>query len=81
MSLRDIIRHELIGLNVEVKNSNNPSLIGIKGKIIDETKSMLKIKNKMIPKNQVTLQVDFKGKKLLVEGKLLFGKPEDRIKK
>ena len=34
----------LIGKKVEVKDSRNPSLIGIKGEIVDETKNMLVIR-------------------------------------
>ncbi|MGL4669145.1 MAG: ribonuclease P protein component 1 [Methanobacteriaceae archaeon] len=39
----NIFRHELIGLYVKVIESSNKSLIGIKGKVIDETKKTIKI--------------------------------------
>ncbi|MBT4151278.1 ribonuclease P, partial [Candidatus Woesearchaeota archaeon] len=35
--------HELIGEEIVVVDATNPSLKGIKGKIIDETKHTLKI--------------------------------------
>ena len=53
---KDIIGAK-IGSYVEITNSKNKNLIGIKGKIIDETKNTIKIetKNKIITiiKNQV----------------------------
>ncbi len=40
----NIIHHELIGLDTKVVESTNSSLIGIEGRIIDETKNMLTIR-------------------------------------
>ncbi len=40
----NIIHHELIGLDTKVVDSTNCSLIGIEGRIIDETKNMLTIR-------------------------------------
>ncbi len=81
----DIIRHELIGLNAEIVEAKNKSLVGLKGKIIDETKNLLIIQSKKgekkVLKDQVTLKLKMKDKKFQLEGKLLVGKPEDRLKK
>ena len=83
--LKDLVRHELIGLEIEVINSKNSSLKGIKGKIIEETKNTLRIKTnnkiKMIHKNQVKLKMGFRKKEIIIDGSLFIGKPEDRIKK
>ena len=46
MNAKDLIRHELIGLDIEVVKAKNPSLKGIKGKVVDETKSTITIKEK-----------------------------------
>lgn len=85
MNPKDIIRHELIGLNTEVVEAKNKSLLGLKGKIIDETKNLLLIQSKKgikkVLKDQVTLTVKLNGKKIQVGGKFLVGKPEDRLKK
>lgn len=82
---QDIVKHELIGLDIEIVKSKNPSLIGMKGKIIDETKNTLLIetknKNKRILKRQATFNIRLKDYIVQVEGKLLLGQPEDRIKK
>ena len=50
----------LIGSVVEVKESKNKSLVGLKGKVIDETKYIIKIRDKdkikTLIKNQVKIQ-------------------------
>ncbi|MBT3691533.1 ribonuclease P protein subunit [Candidatus Woesearchaeota archaeon] len=72
---------ELIGSLVEIVSSKNETLIGIKGKIIDETKNTLIIKQgkkiKKIMKSHVILKIDDKT----IEGKNIIKRPEDRIKK
>ncbi len=40
----NIIHHELIGRDTKVVDSKNSSLIGIEGRIIDETKNMFTIR-------------------------------------
>jgi ribonuclease P protein subunit POP4 len=73
-------RGELIGSLVEVISSKNETLIGLKGKIIDETKNTITIQNKKINKilkSHITIKIDGK----IIEGKNLKKRPEDRIKK
>jgi ribonuclease P protein subunit POP4 len=83
---QNLVRHELIGLEVEIKDSKNPSQVGLKGKVIDETYSILEIESKKGEKNipkDITIFI-FKlpnGTKVQVDGKVLIGRPEDRIKK
>ena len=52
----------LIGCFGEVIESKNKALIGLKGKIIDETKNTIKIqvrdKIKIISKNQVKIKIE-----------------------
>lgn len=83
--LGDILRHELIGLDIEVVNAKNKALVGIKGKIIYETKNLLHVETekgvKKIIKDHVTVRLRFKEKTLEINGKLLVGRPEERIKK
>ena len=77
---RSALRRELIGETIEVVGSTNKSLVGFKGKVVDETKNMIIIKNekmKKIMKNQVTIKLNGN----LIDGKLLVGRPEDRLKK
>ncbi|MBU2496877.1 MAG: ribonuclease P protein subunit [Nanoarchaeota archaeon] len=83
--MKSILKEELIGLDVEVINAKNKALIGIKGKIIDETKYTLVIETKKgikkVLKEQVTLKLPYKSKKLAVEGKLLIGRAYERLRK
>ncbi|MDH7510846.1 MAG: ribonuclease P protein component 1 [Methanolinea sp.] len=41
---RNILRHELIGLEVLVIGASNPALHGLSGRIIDETRNTLVIR-------------------------------------
>ena len=43
ITAENITRHELIGLETSIVESNNSQAIGLHGKIIDETKSMFTI--------------------------------------
>ena len=40
----NIKSHEMIGLTTEITDSSNSQIIGLNGRIIDETKSMFRIK-------------------------------------
>lgn len=84
---RNILRHELIGLKAEVIDAKNKYLVGISGFILDETRNMILIgepdgKKRWVIKEQVVLRIYLPdGKKVRVEGKVLVGRPEDRLKK
>ena len=73
--LGDILRHELIGLDIEIVKAKNKALEGIEGKIIYETKNLLHVETKKgvkkIIKDQVTIRLRFNGKMLEINGKLL----------
>lgn len=76
--IQNFLRGELIGLPIEVP------LKKIKGKIIDETKNTfevltLKKQRKKILKNQeIIFKMD--NKKIIINGKILKTKPEERVK-
>ncbi len=75
----NILVHEMIGLNVKVVESSDPHRIGIKGKIIDETKNTFVLENKkVIPKKECVFEFDV-GEKIIVDGKKILKRPEDRI--
>lgn len=82
---KNILSHELIGLKARIEKSLNKYLEGIEGTIINETKKTITIETekgrKIIPKDVVTLKIDIDSKSLLVNGRLLLGRPEERIKK
>ena len=85
MHKRDMPRRELIGLEVEVADATNKSLKGIKGVIIDETKNTLVIEqektSKTVLKEQVTLNIMMDGENVRMDGKMLLGRSEERVKK
>ncbi|MAF99257.1 MAG: ribonuclease P [Nanoarchaeota archaeon] len=70
----------LIGKQVKIVQSSNPSDVAIEGIIVDETKNTIKIKQekmtKTIMKKNVTIELDGK----LIDGKTLLKRPEERIK-
>lgn len=81
----NILRHELIGLPVEVVEATNPNDLGIQGEIVDETRKSLVIDQdgtrKRLLKNRVELQLELKEEKVNVKGNLLIGRPWERLKK
>jgi len=69
---------ELIGSFVEIVGSTNKSLIGLSGKIIDETLNIIELEDhKKIAKNQAIFRLN---NGLIIDGKLIVGRPEDRAK-
>lgn len=81
-----IIQHEFIGLKVKVVKSSNPSYVGISGKIIDETRNTFVIlqdgKRKTVIKDQAVFQFTFPDATIVeIDGKVLVGRPEERLKK
>jgi len=82
----NLLRHELVELEAKVINSNHTDYVGISGKIVDETKNTLIIQDsnieRTIPKNCITLEVKLPDDVIVrINGNLLSGRPEDRIKK
>ena len=82
--VKDVLRQELIGCAIEVTGATNSSLIGIKGKIVDETKNTIIIKDKenrkkSLLKEQVTFIISIKDKRIEIDGKKIKKRPEKRI--
>ncbi|MFN3527826.1 MAG: ribonuclease P protein component 1 [Candidatus Altarchaeaceae archaeon] len=85
-TIYNILRHEIIGLYVKVVKA---SCLGYlkSGKIIDETKNMIVIETdekeiKKLPKRDIVLQMTLDDSSIVeISGKLLIGRPEERIKK
>jgi ribonuclease P protein subunit POP4 len=81
----NILRHELIGLQVRVLDALNPSVSGIQGKVIDETRNTLAIgtasETAMIPKEIATFRFHLPSGILVdVDGSRLISRPENRLK-
>jgi ribonuclease P protein subunit POP4 len=88
-----LIFHELIGLIAEVVDAANPTLIGVSGKVVDETKNMIIVqtkacREKMVPKAGATfvfrIPARLSGKHAVrhvkIDGNLLVSQPENRTK-
>ncbi|MDF2955193.1 MAG: RNase P/RNase MRP subunit p29 [Candidatus Alkanophagales archaeon MCA70_species_2] len=82
---KNLILHELIGLKVEVSNSTNKCMRGLRGVVVDETKNMLVVERagvrKKIPKRGNVFLFKLGDVAALVKGDILAARPEDRIKK
>ncbi len=83
---QNIFRHEFIGLNVKIIDSNHEGFLDIQGKIIDETRNTMKIDTgnieKVVPKSEVTFLFTLpQGERVSIDGKVIVARPEDRIKK
>lgn len=81
---KGMAKHELIGLDVEIVESKNKTLQGLKGKITDETKNTITIegnKTRKIMKSQIIMKTRIGNKEYEIDGRVLVGRPEDRIKK
>lgn len=77
--------HELIGLMVEVSSSSSRYIVGLKGRVVDETLNMIIIETddgteKKIPKSHSAFIFTIpNGEKVEVEGGNILSRPEDRI--
>lgn len=81
---QNIVNHELIGLDAQILESTNKTFVGLSGKIVDETKSMLLIETKhgtkMIAKRYNTWKFGLNDQSFIVNGGNISKRPEDRIK-
>jgi len=80
------VQGEFIGLNAKVVKSTNPNYVGIGGRVIDETRNTLVIRreneDKIIVKNVAVFHFTMPdGTVVEVDGNLIVGRPEDRVKK
>lgn len=81
----NILSHELIGLEAQLVASSNEQIIGLNGKIVDETKFMfvLNTKNgiKRLAKNTSRWRFEFGGKEIELNGEMLIRRPYERMEK
>jgi len=81
-----IVQREFIGLETKVVRSSNPHVVGIAGRVVDETRNALTIlhNGKKLVVIKDTAVFDFvmpDGTVVEIDGKVIMGRPEDRIKK
>lgn len=81
MNLR---KDELIGRDVEIVDARDPSLLGVRGRIVDETRNMIWIdiggSEKSVAKHGTRFRFPAVGGAEVAGDEILF-RPEDRTKK
>ncbi len=81
MNLR---KHELIGLEVSIVSATDPSLVGVRGRVVDETRNLLVVeaggREKRVPKGGNRFRFEVQGG-VEVDGDEILYRPEDRVKK
>ena len=83
ITVDNITSHEFIGLHTEITQSTNPQIIGLNGRIIDETKSMFTINTKngikSIAKAKNSWKFSIENKNIVIDGSKIAKRPFDRI--
>ena len=85
ITAQNITSHEIIGLHTEIIGSTNPQVIGLNGRVIDETKSMLRISSekgiKSIAKDTSLWRFTIDDNRTVVDvaGTKIAKRPFDRI--
>jgi len=82
----DILQSELIGLRARVGRSPHADHLGIKGRVIDETRKTLVIlhgnERKTVPKDVAVFHFTMpNGAIVEIDGKAIVGRPENRVKR
>ena len=82
----NILNHELIGLETHVVGSRDPGHVSKKGTVVAETREMIQLDTAngevLLPKEICVFQITLPdGTVVQVDGNLLKGRPEDRMKK
>lgn len=79
----NITSHEFIGLNTEIVQSTNSQVIGLNGRIENETKSMFTINTengmRSIAKSTSSWKFSIDNSDVIVEGSKIAKRPFDRI--
>lgn len=81
--IENFLRSEFIGEKIKVVKARNKTLEGLEGEIYWETKNTFEIKTKKgikkVPKEGTVFL--FQTRKLKVDGNIILGRPEERLKK
>ena len=72
-----MIKNTLIGTKIEVVYAQNKNLLGLSGKIIDETKNVLTIETPKGVKKLIKSQITFKMGTNVIKGDHIIRRPEE----
>lgn len=79
-----LVRHELIGLAVRVVGADDPTRVGLEGRVVDETMHTLRVESvdrvRTVPKAGTTFAFELPddGRTVTVEGDRLVARPARR---
>jgi len=80
----NLLKHELIGLKIEVLESSDKSQIGLSGQVVNETQNTLILQNeqgeKTVPKKGSVFKMFLEHENVKVKGEKLLKTPQERIK-
>jgi ribonuclease P protein subunit POP4 len=79
-SKKEAFRDEIIGCEIKVIDALNKSLVGIRGKAVDETKNTITVETTSGEKKILKEQAKFEINGIIIDGKSLAKRPEERIK-
>lgn len=72
----------LIGAKIKIVESVNADLVGVEGKVVDETKNLVILEDgRKIIKEQVIFEVEKEGETFVIKGEEVQGLSYDRFKK
>jgi len=82
----NILRHELVGLSTHIVESRDPTLSCTRGTILTESREMIHLDTERgvikTPKGVCVFDMTLpNGTVVRIDGKMLIGRPEDRVKK
>jgi ribonuclease P protein subunit POP4 len=82
-SPENVLVHEIIGLSARIVESTDPTLIGVSGSIVFETRNMISIRTdsslKQIAKKAATkIEIKTHSGVCFISGSSLIGRSEDR---
>ncbi len=84
---KNILYSTFVGLQAEIVNSSQHDLVGLKGRVVDETKNLIIIekedgKEVKIPKVSSVFRLTLdNGEKIDIEGRKIAFRPHERPKK
>ncbi len=86
ISPENIARHEIVGLSTHIVESRDPSHVCRKGVILSESKEMIQIDTEhgaiSVPKGICVFDLTLPDNTVVrINGRVLRGRPEDRMKK
>ncbi len=82
----NLVQHEIIGLNAHVIDARDPGLVCNDGMIVGETRGMIHLETPSgivrVPKSVSVFDIQLPDDTVVrIDGHLLTGRPEDRLKR